>query len=263
MATPTVPNVPNYWAPSGQKLAKTSDFWADNPYQDPYSDFDKQASGYAKSAFDSANTADPLAGGWDAALTRMGSGYPNINDPATKTALKSYMDNMAGGRNKILAGAASNMANASIGATRGGYGTAGGASPEAAAYQSALTTAAGQYGNDFKTSMDYLYKNANLDMQTKQALIQLIGQKYGFSKEMMDEQLRGLQGGQQGLQNWLTQAYGAYSGDVNSYNQNVMNDPFLRNQLQQMYLSGSAALLQPAKGQSVRTHGCFSGARWR
>ena len=230
MATRTVPQVPNYWAPNGQKLQNQSDFWADNPYNDPYSDFEKQTGGYAKSALDSANAADPLAGGggWNAALSRMGSGYPDMNDPATKSALKSYMDNVAGDRNRMLAGAATNLANASVASTRGGYGVAGGTSPEAAAYKTAMDTASSQYGTDFKTAMDYLYKNANLDMQTKQALMQLIAAKYGFGKDMTGMQLQGLQSGQKGLEDWLKEAYGAYSGDVNRYNKNVMGEPDLR-----------------------------------
>lgn len=220
-----MPAAPRYTDPlTGKPLANTSAFWAANKFNPSTTEFQANTGNMANRYLGGALEASPFSGGggWEGAMSRFGGGYPNINNPATKAAISAHMGNLSGDRNAQIQSAARSLASASR--VPSGFMPAGGVDPRSAAIKSALDTTASQYRGDYSQAMDYLYKNADLEANSRNALANLLGTQMSTGAGLNSQVLQAIGMDQAGLADWQKSAGAAYGSDVGAVNSAIMSE---------------------------------------
>lgn len=221
----TIPQLPTYLQPgSNAGLARESDFYAANKYQDPYGDYVAKTGKYAGDLLGGAMKASPFAGGsdWGGAMAKFGGGgFPDIEDPATIRKLGLHMANLSGDRTRMLVDAARRLSSSRAG-NQGG--PVGGIPQETADYGQAMNVAANQYRGDYTQGMGYLYKDAEMEANARAQLADLLKAQFGTGATMSGQELQALKYGDEGQQNWNRDAGAAYGRDVNTYNTAAAGD---------------------------------------
>jgi hypothetical protein len=185
-----IPTTPTYKMPTGNTnpavpMAQRRTY-ADNPWDDPYVDFNKNAAGQAGAWNDKALAYDPMKAGGilsspDAFKAGFDFNFPDINDRRT-TADISKWGSVLDSSNAIQS-AIDRIGNAGI--TRAGYGgVAGAEDPGAGMRRTAIQTAAGGYQDNVKTAMDYMQKKSAFNQQSAGMYLDAIAKAYGITTEM-------------------------------------------------------------------------------
>jgi hypothetical protein len=234
-----MPSTPNFsFDPGntnpGTPMAKLSDFWAQNKWDNPYEDYTSEVGGYGKKFLDQGVAANPFGSGGflgspETFMSKFNMNYPDINNAGTVGTLGKWSDYLGSGTQNAIQALLPQIAGAGIAGGRGGYGVAGGVDNAGALQKQAIGTAAGGFTQNIQQAMEYMKNLAAYNQAGAGQYLNAYGNMYGnllgAGQGLMGQKFQGLQAGDRSQADWRDKAYGAYAGDVNNYNTAVQQAP--------------------------------------
>lgn len=205
--------------------AQRSQFFTDNPWSDPYAEFNAGAANKSNTLFNRAMATDPtrdILSDPSKYTSAFNLNYPDVNNPGTIASLGKWSSVLGGGAETAIEAMLPKLFAAQTAGSRGGYRTAGGIDPTAQLQQQAIRETAGGYTDNVKQGMEWLknlaaYNQGNagqyLDAISK-AYAAMLGGAQGFS----GQNLQGITASDASKSKYRSEAYGAYDQDVSDYN---------------------------------------------
>jgi hypothetical protein len=216
-------------------MARRSDFYAANPWEDPgYDQFGNKVGAACMGFLNRASAMDPTkAGGWlsdpSSYMAKFGiNAYDPLN-PHSQAQMGAGMANLRGGQQNLLQEGVGQMANAGVAAGRGGFGVTGGTNPEASAQQAMMKSLADKYGSNYMDIAGLLNNSAGIASSNAgnyaNAYSKILGDYLGAGQGLTGQQLQAISGKNASQTDWRNQAGAAYGQDVQDYNQQVAGAP--------------------------------------